>query len=346
MGRGPSRPAWTHPTARRHRAPGTTSVTFPGDGHDLPVVRGPHRQVRRAAAERRARVGLGGQGPGRRSRPPAPVPPAAIEKAINKAGYEIGHTPWLVSDPRIWATAGIGVLLVAAVAVMAQVTGLGDLASGAGDLSQGGLVVALLLGLAAGVSTCMALVGGLVLGLSAAFASGRPDLRRSPRRCARPRSSSAGRIVGYAVFGAVLGAIGASITMPPMLTAVLMITVAVVMLLLGTRLTGLSPQARRLVADPADGPRAAGSASADGGAGAYSDTRAGLLGAASFFLPCGFTQADPDLRPLDGLPAVRGGAPRHLRRSARRPGSSPSPACRSSSRAGPSPRCCASSASS
>lgn len=218
-----------------------------------------------------------------------PVNAAAIEKAINKAGYEIGHTPWLVGDPKIWATAGMGILLVAAIAVVAQVTGLGDLASGAGDLSKGGLVVALLLGLAAGVSTCMAMVGGLVLGLSAAYASGRPEL--SPAAAMRPASVFvAGRIAGYAIFGAVLGAIGASVTMPPMLTAVLMITVAVVMLLLGTRLTGLSP---RLAGWSPTLPMGLGGrlGLTEGGAGAYSDRRAGLLGAASFFLPCGFTQA-------------------------------------------------------
>ena len=78
-----------------------------------------------------------------------PVSSAAIEKAINKAGYEIGRTPWLVSDPMVWATAGAGVLIVAVAAVLAQVTGVADLASGAGDISNGGLVVALLLGLAA-----------------------------------------------------------------------------------------------------------------------------------------------------------------------------------------------------
>ncbi len=219
----------------------------------------------------------------------APVSAAAIEVALNKAGYEIGRTPWLVGDPRIWATAGMGVLLVAAIAVIAQATGLGNLASGAGELSRGGLIVALLLGLAAGVSTCMALVGGLVLGLSAAFASGRPDLGAAAAM--RPAAVFVGgRIAGYAIFGAVLGAIGASVTMPPMLTAVLMITVAVVMLLLGTRLTGLSP---RLAGWSPTLPMGLGGklGLTDGGAGAYSDTRAAMLGAASFFLPCGFTQA-------------------------------------------------------
>jgi len=49
----------------------------------------------------------------------APVSPAAIERALNTAGYVIGRTPWLVSDPRVWATAGAGILLVVALAVMA-----------------------------------------------------------------------------------------------------------------------------------------------------------------------------------------------------------------------------------
>lgn len=221
----------------------------------------------------------------------ARVSPTAIERAINKAGYEIGHTPWLVSDPKIWMTAGAGVLLVAAIAVIARVTGLADLASGAGDLSQGGLVVALLLGLAAGVSTCMALVGGLVLGLSSAFQSGRNDVTRGAAAQMRPALVFiGGRIAGYAIFGAALGAVGASVTMPPQLTAVLMITVAVVMLLLGTRLTGLSP---RIAGWSPTLPMGLGGRLGLGGGSvsAYSDRRAGMLGAASFFLPCGFTQA-------------------------------------------------------
>ncbi len=54
----------------------------------------------------------------------ARVPAAAIEKAINAAGYKVGRTPWLERDSNVWLTAGFGVLLVAAVAVLAQVTGL------------------------------------------------------------------------------------------------------------------------------------------------------------------------------------------------------------------------------
>ena len=221
----------------------------------------------------------------------APVSAAAIERAINKAGYEIGRTPWLVSDPKIWATAGLGVLLVGALAVVAAKTGITGLANGAGDLSQGGVLVALLLGLAAGVSTCMALVGGLILGLSAAHGASRPSGTGNAARMRPALVFVGGRIVGYAAFGAILGAVGASITMPPQLTAVLMITVAIVMLLLGTRLTGLSP---RLAGWSPTLPMGVGRKLGVGGEGqasAYSDGRAASLGAASFFLPCGFTQA-------------------------------------------------------
>ncbi len=221
---------------------------------------------------------------------PAPVSPAAIEKAINKAGYEIGRSPWLETDPMVWMTAGLGVLLVAALALIAQISGLADLASGAGDLSNGGILVALLLGLAAGVSTCMALVGGLVLGLSAAFATGRTGEHGAAAQMRPALAFVAGRSVGYAVLGAALGAVGASVTMPPQVTAVLMIAVAVVMVLLGTRLTGLSP---RVAGWSPTLPMGIGArlGLGDGSVGAYSDRRAALLGAASFFLPCGFTQA-------------------------------------------------------
>lgn len=220
-----------------------------------------------------------------------PVAPSSIEKAINQAGYEVGRTPWLVADSAVWATVGVGVLLVAALGLLAGASGVTDLASRAGDISQGGLAVALLLGLAAGVSTCMALVGGLLLGLSAAFQAARPTTGAAAAM--RPSLVFvAGRIAGYTVFGAALGAVGASVAMPPQLTAVLMIAVAAVMLLLGTRLTGISPRlAGWSPTLPMGLGRRLGLAGGEGTGGAYSDARTAVLGAASFFLPCGFTQA-------------------------------------------------------
>ncbi len=224
----------------------------------------------------------------------APVSRAAIEAAINTAGYEIGHTPWLASDPRVWLTALGGIALVAVIAIVAQVSGITQLASATGDLGSGGPLVAGLLGLAAGVSTCAALVGGLILALSASYqsrrvAAGEPDAGFLAQM--RPALVFVGgRIAGYGFLGALLGAIGAGVTMPPQVTAVLMVVVAVVMTLLGTRLTGLSP---RLAGWSPTLPMGLGAklGLTEGGGGAYSDGRAAFLGAASFFLPCGFTQA-------------------------------------------------------
>jgi len=239
------------------------------------------------------------------------VPAAAVAKALNAAGYEIGRTPWLERDVAVWATAAGGVVLVAAIALLAQVTGLSGLASGAGDLSSGGLVVALLLGVAAGFSTCMALVGGLVLALSASFqarraASGIADGGLGAQM--RPAVVfTAGRIIGYGVLGAALGAVGASVTMPPQVTAVLMVAVAVVMTILGARLTGLSPRiATWSPTLPLGLGRWLGLGEGAGSAGQYSDARAAALGAASFFLPCGFTQAVQIYALSTGSPLLAG----------------------------------------
>ena len=222
-----------------------------------------------------------------------PVPAAEVADAIEAAGYEVGRTPWLERDSAAWVTAAGGLLVLGLIAVFAKVTGIADLASGAGDLSKGGVVVALLLGLAAGVSTCMALVGGLLLALTASYAAQRSVTAGETGALGRMRPAlvfMAGRIVGYAVLGAALGALGSSISLPTRVIAVLMIAVAIVMTLVGTRLTGLSPRiAAWSPTLPAGFARSLGLDT--GTVSAYSDTRAGLLGAASFFLPCGFTQA-------------------------------------------------------
>ena len=236
-----------------------------------------------------------------------PVPTAAIEGALHDAGYEIGRTPWIEKDHRVWLTAAAGAGLIALVAVIANATGLSDLASGTGDLASGGLLVALLLGLTAGVSTCMALVGGLLLALTSAFAARQGDTPGAgmATRLRPAFAFMAGRIAGYAVLGALLGALGATIVMPPQLTAVLMLAVAVLMTLLGARLTGLSPRVATWSPTlPVGMARTMGlDASADR---PYSDARAGLLGAASFFLPCGFTQAVQVFALSTGSPVYAG----------------------------------------
>lgn len=221
-----------------------------------------------------------------------PLPAAALAEAIEAAGYRIGRTPWLALDPRTWLAAAGGLGLIVAIAVAAELTGLTSLAPGAGSIGEGGLVVAGLLGLAAGVSTCMALTGGLVLALSAAFAASRPAAAGTgvALRLRPTVIFLGGRVVGFAVLGAALGAVGTAVVLPSIVVAALMIVVAVVMTILGVRLTGLSP---RIAAWSPTLPAGLGRRLGlnEGDVTRYSDTRAVALGAATFFLPCGFTQA-------------------------------------------------------
>jgi sulfite exporter TauE/SafE/copper chaperone CopZ len=229
-----------------------------------------------------------------------------LAAGIRAAGYEVGRTPWLSRDGRAWLTVGLGAIAVAIAAVLFGAAGLERLISDAGDVASGGLLVALLLGLAAGVSTCLALTGGLVLALSASFAATRDPVEGTAAARLRPTAVFvSGRVAGYAVLGAALGALGSTFTLPPILVALLMVLVAVLMALLGTRLTGISP---RLAAWsptlPMDLGRAIG---LDGSEVArYSDPRAALLGAATFFLPCGFTQAMQVYALSTGSPLVAG----------------------------------------
>ena len=166
---------------------------------------------------------------------------ASIDKTISDLGYGLGRSPWLNRDPQIWRSAGVAAVFVA---VLVWVVGAGDLTGRLGDLSTGGLLLVLALGLAAGVSTCMAMVGGIVLAISAS-AAGRSAAKGAEARASVWQTNlafQAGRIVGFGLLGAALGALGANASMPQPVVVVLMVAVAVAMLLIGVRLTELSPR--------------------------------------------------------------------------------------------------------
>jgi sulfite exporter TauE/SafE len=96
----------------------------------------------------------------------------------------------------------------------------------------------------------------------------------------------AGRVIGFFVLGAVLGAVGARLALPDRLQALVIVVIGVAMALLGLRLTGLSPRlAGWSLALPESWSR---SVDADASK-PYADWRAAGLGAATFILPCGFT---------------------------------------------------------
>jgi sulfite exporter TauE/SafE/copper chaperone CopZ/plastocyanin len=216
----------------------------------------------------------------------------ALHHAIRAAGYDVGPDEggWLSRDPRVWREVVVAIGVLAVIALTLQAAGVTTLADRAGAVAgSGGLALVVVLGLAAGLSTCMALVGGLVLAVSARFAEQHRDL--TPRQRLRPQLAfNAGRLVGFAVLGAFVGLAGSAVSLNGRGLAVLMIGVSLAMGALGLRLTHLSPRlsSASTITLPAGLANRLGIGRAVAG---YSDGRAALLGAGTFLLPCGFTQA-------------------------------------------------------
>lgn len=148
------------------------------------------------------------------------------------------------------------------------------------DTSSVSYGTAFLIGIVASLSTCMAVVGGLVLSMSATFA------REGDR--VRPQILfHAGRIAAFFVLGGAIGALGASFTLGTTGMFVLSLLVGVVMLVLGLNLLDVFPSLKRF--QPALPKFLAARAL---GVSSMNHTLTPLLvGVATFFLPCGFTQA-------------------------------------------------------
>ena len=224
-----------------------------------------------------------------------PLPPRDLmETEIRSAGYQPAPRSWLSTEASTWTTVALTCLSLILVAWIAQAAGLADVAGGLVSPSGGGLLLVLALGLTAGVSTCMAMVGGLVLGFSASHAAALDSrgtaLPSFGTRMHPQVAFNVGRIIGFGLLGTILGSLGSAVALPTRMMGVLALAVAVVMFLLGVRLTGISP---RMAAWSPRLPAGLASLLGIGSAAArpYSNTRTALVGAGTFFLPCGFTQA-------------------------------------------------------
>jgi sulfite exporter TauE/SafE len=167
-------------------------------------------------------------------------------------------------------------LMFAAAFVLLQKLGLVSLVGG-GSMTMGG---AFAIGVVASLSTCMAVVGGLVLSMSATFA------KEGDR--VRPQILfHIGRLLSFVILGGVIGAIGAAFTLNTTATFVLTAAIGLIMLTLGINLLDIFHWSKRL--QPA---MPAFIARHTYGIAQVNHTLTPFaVGVATFFLPCGFTQA-------------------------------------------------------
>jgi sulfite exporter TauE/SafE/copper chaperone CopZ len=212
----------------------------------------------------------------------------AFEKAVRDAGYSIGSSAkkgWIATDSDSWTEAVFATAIVFTLYLFARALGLSSLTVGGN--SNAALPVVFVVGLTAGVSTCAALIGGLVLAASARHAELHPEATAAQKF--RPHLFfNLGRIASFAVLGGLIGAAGAALQPSALVLGVFTAIVGLVMIAMGLKLTELFPRVDSLIVLPGGIARALGLSKTDT---EYSHWRAALTGAVTFVLPCGFTQA-------------------------------------------------------
>jgi cation transport ATPase len=129
----------------------------------------------------------------------------------------------------IWKAVPIGLALLALFFLL-QKSGILNLGIGGGQITP---TTSFLVGLLASVSSCLAVVGGLVLSLSAKISQ---DNERDTKTFLL---FHVGRLAGFAVLGGVLGAVGGAIGINITFTTILGIVASVAMILLGLNLVGV-----------------------------------------------------------------------------------------------------------
>lgn len=213
---------------------------------------------------------------------------SALGQAIENAGYKIGDKdklPWLSRNPRDYKQLFNAAAILLFIFILAKWTGLGNISVNIGEKS---IAMAPVLGLVAGFSSCMALIGGLVLGLSARHSEIHPEVSRIEKF--RPHIFfNLGRILGFALLGGLIGLLGAALQPSVKTLGVITIAVGGVMVFLGMKLIEIFPVLRdKNITLPKSISRALGIHKENK---EYSHRGAIISGALSFFLPCGFTQA-------------------------------------------------------
>lgn len=177
------------------------------------------------------------------------------------------------SDDVIWKAIPIGLIFLIFFFIL-QKSGILNLGIGGKTTPTTSFII----GLIASVSSCLAIVGGLILSLSAKIAQDE-NTKTSKKQFILFHG---GRLAGFALLGGLLGLLGKAIGVSFVFSAILGIIASSVMILLGLNLVGIIKKNK---------------ATLPTGIFAYfrklehATFAPILIGVGTFFLPCGFTQS-------------------------------------------------------
>ncbi|MFH1047129.1 MAG: sulfite exporter TauE/SafE family protein [Patescibacteria group bacterium] len=216
-----------------------------------------------------------------------------LSRAVNDSKYRFSPDDDGSGSSRV-AWDRVIVALTVAFSVYFVFIRSGIIQTSASPDASSGLLAIFGIGLVAAFSSCAAVVGGMVAAIAASTAQN--GARSFSQRVTPHLLFNTGRVIGFAVFGAAVGAIGSMLGLSPFVNGLFLLMIAVMMVGIGLNLLGAFPGGSlfglsKLVARFAEG---------RGGKGKPLSTM--LLGALTFFLPCGFTQSVQLLAAATGSP--------------------------------------------
>ncbi len=207
------------------------------------------------------------------------------EKSEQNSDFQRG-TGFFLKDKEKWSE--IGAVFVVIIGAYLLLTQLHLLPENLGVNEGMGYGFVVVLGLVAGASTCFAVAGGLLLAVSAKFNEAFPHLSKKEKLFPH-LSFNMGRVAAYTFFGGVIGALGSALTLSETVTGIISLAASVLMILVGVQLLGVFPWLNKLqLKMPKIFAHKVYDAS---GEVKPSHGKSFLFGAATFLLPCGFTQA-------------------------------------------------------
>ena len=200
-----------------------------------------------------------------------------LSSALSKHGYSLSMEKQ--TTEKKWSDFKVAVPIALAFLIvffLLQKIGLVNLVGG-DNVTYG---TAIIIGVIASLSSCMAVVGGLVLSMSATFAKENDKIK--PQILFH-----LGRILSFFILGGVIGAIGSAFTLNLGTTFALDLIIGLVMLILGINLLDVFHFSKKLTPSM---PKFL-SKHALGVSKFNHRLTPFLVGVVTFFLPCGFTQS-------------------------------------------------------
>jgi sulfite exporter TauE/SafE/copper chaperone CopZ len=201
-----------------------------------------------------------------------------LSDLVEEYGYKIVETRNL-SKAVNWKETQIAALLATLIVglfILIQKLGIVDLV----NAEEVTLPFVFMIGIVASLSTCMAVVGGLVLSISSSYA-------KSKSKVAPLLAFHLSRVTGFFILGGIMGLIGSAFILGSKSTFIINLILFLVMLIMGLNLLDINPKFRNLQIKM---PKALGKnvLKLENKNNFMTPI---VLGLVTFVLPCGFTQS-------------------------------------------------------